>query len=167
MPLLQHGLSLAAFLVEAASGTAVDRWCDRRIFSAPRDARHGVASGGRGSVRRRHAYRYIAYRDLFRPYGQYGYPDYPDGELRATSTDLARHLMSFMNDGRHGGTRVLARSTVEESHTGGDWGVATRMFFRPRDEVGVIVLTNGTPSEHGWTALRDVEIRLFAESGDL
>jgi hypothetical protein len=41
--------------------------------------------------------------------------------------------------------------------------VATRMFFRPRDDVGVIVLTNGTPVRHGWRALRDVEIRLFRE----
>jgi CubicO group peptidase (beta-lactamase class C family) len=107
-------VSLAAFLVEAASGTAFDRWCDARIFSplGMHDTGWHLADVDRSAVAM--PYRYIAYRDLFRPYGQYGYPDYPDGELRATSTNLARHLMSFMNDGRLGGTRVLARSTVEE-----------------------------------------------------
>jgi hypothetical protein len=52
-------------------------------------------------------------------------------------------------------------------HTGGDWGVSTRCFFRESDGTGVITLTNGTPVRHGWRAIRDVEKRLFAESDRL
>ncbi len=184
-------VALAAFLVEAASGTAFDRWCDGRIFAPLEMSDTGwhLADVDRSAVAM--PYRYIAYRDRFRPYGQYGSPDYPDGELRATSMDLARHLMAFMAGGRFGGVKILQPGSVHEmqriqfpdlgrrqgiiwytqrrgdalywGHTGGDSGVSTRMFFRPRDDVGVIVLTNGTPVKGGWTALRDVEIRLFRE----
>jgi CubicO group peptidase (beta-lactamase class C family) len=189
------GVSLAAYLVEAASGKPFDHWCDKRIFAPLGMENTGwhLADVDRSAVAM--PYRYIAYRDRFRPYGQYGYPDYPDGELRATSTDLARHLIAFMADGHLGNARILDAGTVQEmrriqfpdvarrqgiiwytqsrggdlywGHTGGDRGVSTRCFFRPRDGVGVIVLTNGTPPLHGWRALRDVEIRLFAESDHL
>jgi CubicO group peptidase (beta-lactamase class C family) len=189
------GVSLAAYLVEAASGIAFDTWCDRRIFSPLGMDRTGwhLADVPRGAVAM--PYKYIAYRDAFRPYGQYGYPDYPDGELRTSSTDLARHLMTIISGGAFGGVRLLQERTVRKmlrpqfpdvverqgiiwypvqrtddlywGHTGGDWGVSTRCFFRESDGTGVITLTNGTPVRHGWRALRDVEIRLFAESDRL
>jgi CubicO group peptidase (beta-lactamase class C family) len=189
------GVSLAAYLVEAASGAPFDRWCDDHIFRPLRMRNTGwhLADVDRSAVAM--PYRYIAFRDRFRPYGQYGYPDYPDGQLRSRSTDLAKHLIAFMAHGHLGTTRILEGRTVEEmrriqfpdvvprqgiiwytqprnddlywGHTGGDWGVATRCFFRLSDGVGVIVLTNGTPVTHGWRALRDVEIRLFAESAHL
>ncbi len=189
------GVSLAAYLVEAASGISFDRWCDGHIFGALGMDRTGwhLADIPRQAVAM--PYKYIAYRDAFRPYGQYGYPDYPDGELRTSSTDLARHLMMIMSGGALGGVRLLQEGTVRKmlrpqfpdvverqgiiwypvqrtddlywGHTGGDWGVSTRCFFRESDGTGVITLTNGTPVRHGWRALRDVEIRLFAESDRL
>ena len=176
------GVSLAAYLVEAASAIPFDEWCDKRIFIPL-----GMHNTGwhLADVRRRLVampYRYIAFRDYFRPYGQYGYPDYPDGELRTRPTDLAQHLMMIISDGHVGQVRLLQRSTVEEmlrpqspqvierqgiiwypvsrtdgvywGHTGGDWGVATRCFFRRSDGTGVITLSNGTPVRHGWRAKR-------------
>ena len=100
----------------------------------------------------------------FEPYFQYGYPDYPDGALRTSAVHLARWLAAFMNYGSFEGVRVLERSTVRETrrhqlsydagwrqglvwygaaprgyfrmgHTGGDFGVSTRMFFRPDTRV--------------------------------
>jgi CubicO group peptidase (beta-lactamase class C family) len=186
------GVSLAAYLVEAASGTPFDERCDGHIFGPLGLDRTGwhLADVPRKAVAM--PYKYIAYRDAFRPYGQYGYPDYPDGELRTTSLDLARHLMMIISGGVLGGVRLLQERTVRRmlrpqfphvverqgiiwypvqrtddlywGHTGGDWGVSTRCFFRQSDGTGVITLTNGTPVRHGWRALRDVEIRLFAES---
>ncbi|HEY2803287.1 MAG TPA: serine hydrolase domain-containing protein [Actinomycetota bacterium] len=189
------GVSLAAYLVEVMSGIAFDRWCDSHIFGPLGMENTGwhLADVPRRAVAM--PYKYIAYRDAFRPYGQYGYPDYPDGELRTRSTDLARHLMMIISGGRLGGVRLLREQTVRKmlrpqfpdvverqgiiwypvqrsddlywGHTGGDWGVSTRCFFRESDGTGVITLTNGTPVRHGWRALRDVEIRLFAESDRL
>ncbi|MFL5736030.1 MAG: serine hydrolase domain-containing protein [Actinomycetota bacterium] len=189
------GVSLAAYLVEAASGIPFDEWCDRNIFGPLDMDRTGwhLADVPRNAVAM--PYKYIAYRDAFRPFGQYGYPDYPDGELRTTSLDLARHLMMIISGGGLDGVRLLQERTVKTmlrpqfpnvverqgiiwypvqrsddlywGHTGGDWGVSTRCFFRQSDGTGVITLANGTPVRHGWRALRDVEIRLFAESDRL
>ena len=189
------GVSLAAYIVEAASSIPFDRWCDSHIFGPLGMENTGwhLADVERSAVAM--PYKYIAYRDAFRPYGQYGYPDYPDGELRTRSTDLARHLMMIISGGRLGGVRLLREQTVRKmlrpqfpnvverqgiiwypvqrsddlywGHTGGDWGVSTRCFFRESDGTGVITLTNGTPVRHGWRALRDVEIRLFEESDRL
>ncbi|MFL5767362.1 MAG: serine hydrolase domain-containing protein [Actinomycetota bacterium] len=189
------GVSLAAYLVEVGAGVSFDDWCDTRIFGPLGMDNTGwhLAAVPRRAVAM--PYRYIAYRDVFRPYGQYGYPDYPDGELRTRSTDLARHLMMIIDGGTVGGVRLLQERTVRRmlrpqfpdvverqgivwypvtrrdgaywGHTGGDRGVSTRCFFRQSDGTGVITLTNGTPARHGWRALRDVEIRLFAESDRL
>jgi len=189
------GVSLAAYLVEVATGISFDDWCDRHIFRPLGMDRTGwhLANVPRRAVAM--PYKYIAYRDAFRPYGQYGYPDYPDGELRTCSTDLARHLMMVISGGALGGVRLLQERTVRRmlspqvpdvverqgiiwypvtrtdgvywGHTGGDWGVSTRCFFRLSDGTGVITLTNGTPVHQGWRAIRDVEKRLFAESDRL
>ena len=108
------GVSLAAFLVEAASGVAFDLWCDRLIFRPLGMDMTGwhLADVDRSLVAM--PYKYIAFRNAFRPYGQYGYPDYPDGELRTTPSDLSQHLIAFINGGHLGTTRILQPSTVEE-----------------------------------------------------
>ena len=43
-------------------------------------------------------------------------------------------------------------------HDGGDPGVATRMYFNPDTNVGVILLTNGDWSQEGYKdAVSDIE----------
>ncbi len=126
-------------------------------------------------------------------YGQYGYPDYPDGELRTSARQLAHHLVAFMNFGEYAGTRILQEATVREmrrvqdatvahgqgliwyrfalrgmalmGHNGGDSGVATQMYFRPKDNVGVIALSNGNWYHDGriWP-LQRIVVRLFEEA---
>lgn len=170
------GAALAGYLVEAASGIAFDRWCDERVFGPLGMTNTGwhLADVVRSTV----AMPYRFHHDKFVPYGQYGYPDYPDGELRTSAIHLSHHLLSFMNFGAYGGQRVLRRDTVEEmrrvqfpavanfqgliwyrwtlhgmalmGHNGGDSGVATQMFFRPSDGIGVVVLANGD-----WRTFRD------------
>lgn len=44
----------------------------------------------------------------------YGYPDFPDGQLRTTVTDYARFLEVFLNDGKANGIQFLQPETVEE-----------------------------------------------------
>ena len=48
-------------------------------------------------------------------------------------------------------------------HTGGDYGVSTRMFFRPDRRVGVVSLTNSYLGGKRWDTFSDVEIRLLKE----
>lgn len=183
--------SLAGFMVEAASGTAFDAWCDARIFTPLAMSRTGWHLEGLDRSQIAMPYHY---RDgEFVAYGQYGYPDYPDGELRTSARQLARHLMAFMQFGEYAGTRILQESTVREmrrvqdaivahgqgliwyrfalrsmalmGHNGGDSGVATQMYFRPMDDVGVIALSNGNWFHEGrvWP-LQRIVVRLFEEA---
>ena len=185
------GAALGGYLVEAVTGTPFDRHCDERIFGplGMRATGWHLADLGRRSVAM--PYRFDATSRTYRPYGQYGYPDYPDGELRTGAAHLARFLGAFAGFGTWKGTRILGSSTAREmrrrqfpriahgqgliwyyerrgadlllGHNGGDSGVNTRMFFRPRDGVGVIVLANGDGSGDG--ALAEVQDRLFEVFG--
>jgi CubicO group peptidase (beta-lactamase class C family) len=128
----------------------------------------------------------------FEPFFQYGYPDYPDGALRTSAAHLARWLAAFMAFGALDGVRVLEPNTVREirrnqlrdmvwwhqgliwygaspngnfrmGHTGGDFGVSTRMFFRPDTQVGVVSLTNSYLGWPRWNAFRAIDLRIFDE----
>jgi CubicO group peptidase (beta-lactamase class C family) len=105
---------------------------------------------------------------------------------------LARWLGAFMNFGVFDGVRVLERSTIREirrdqlpyaapwrqgliwygaaphgyfrmGHTGGDFGVSTRMFFRPDRRIGVVSLTNAYLPGRRWNAFRAIDLRIFDE----
>ena len=104
----------------------------------------------------------------YTPYGHYGYSDYPAGQLRTSIDQLANFLLCYMNGGIVQGQQILNYETVDMilspqinpntgliwfsdfyqgnfywGHNGGDAGVRTSMFFRPDDNIGVIMLTNG------------------------
>ena len=130
-----------------------------------------MASGRRAGARRRDAVSLVGGAGRCVAIGQYGYPDYPDGALRATAPQLARHLGMVMNRREWRGTRVLERGTVREmvrsqipdsiygqgllwyrtrsrgrtliGHNGGDKGVATVAFYDRDEDLGVVVLANG------------------------
>lgn len=188
---------LQGHLVERLSGLAFPEYCHRRIFSRlgmPATAwlltdidtsRHavpytwfdeGAARGpdwgglplgviqdpGAGSER-------------FLPGGYranclYNHPNYPDGFLRTSVRDLARHARAYLNGGIIDGNRVLEASTVEEmltpqpvperrlqgltwyavegpgepawGHSGGDPGVNTDVRLLPGQGWAAIVFTN-------------------------
>src|SRR5678810_801683 len=86
------GASLAAYLVEAASGIGFDVWCNDRIFEPLAMTRTGwhLADVSRSEVAM--PYRWSPDLDKFIPYGHYGYPDYPDGALRTTARHLCHHM---------------------------------------------------------------------------
>ncbi len=189
-------VSLAAYLVEAASGTRFDAWCEERIFG-PLGMQE--TSWHLEGLRRRGVampYRYLAAEDRFRALGHYGYPDYPDGQLRSSAAALARFLLAFVRGGELDGVRILQEATVREmrrsqvpdeiagqgliwyvlhrggerywGHDGGDSGVATQMFFRPTDGTGVITLANGDwRRDHAAWPLSRIMDRLFAEADRL
>ena len=185
------GAALAGYLVEAASATPFDVWCEQRIF----EPLGMVATSWHlsGLDRTRIAMPYHDRDGTFVAYGQYGYPDYPDGELRTSAPQLARHLLAFIGLGAFDGARILQAATVREmrraqvptvahgqgliwyrftlrgmplmGHNGGDSGVATQMYFRPSDGTGVIALANGNWYRDGrhWP-LQQAVVRLFEEA---
>ena len=187
------GASLAAYLVEAASGMGFDRWCEERIFQPLGMGRAGwhLADVPRRDVAM--PYRWRASDDRYVAYGQYGYPDYPDGALRATARAFGAHMGMVMHGGRWNGTRVLRAASVREllrpqlpgiaqgqgliwyryqlqgravwGHNGGDQGVSTLAFFDPRSETGVVVLANSDWRKVGgrWP-LQQIMGRLFDEA---
>jgi CubicO group peptidase (beta-lactamase class C family) len=57
-------------------------------------------------------YTWAGNKNAYVPTGHYGYPDYPDGALRTTAPQLARHLGMVMGGGSWRGHRLLSEATV-------------------------------------------------------
>jgi CubicO group peptidase (beta-lactamase class C family) len=105
--------------------------------------------------------------DLF-PHCLYSFPNYPDGLVRSSVSDLSRFLLAMANGGCLDDSRILEEATIRTMHSdshfgrglcwssttlkgqsepiwyhgGADPGVRTFLGFRPHDQVGVIVLAN-------------------------
>jgi CubicO group peptidase (beta-lactamase class C family) len=132
---------------------------------------------------------------LYLPFGFYGIPYWPCGALRTSALQLANFLNMFIQSGELGGVRLLQPETVEEmrrvqypdiapqfgliwyyknlsgwtllGHNGGVFGIATEMFLRPSDGVGVILLMNGNWTNINIPIIYQIESRLFKEAGHL
>ncbi len=100
------GTALAAYAVEVQSAESYDAYCRGRLFEPL-----GLVSTGwfladfpdPEVVARPHQ----VTEDGWRIREHYGYPTYPDGQLRATASDLGRLLRLTINDGEIDGIRVL------------------------------------------------------------
>ena len=185
-------VALAGYVAEAASGKDFNALCQQRILHPLGMNQSGFRRTDITTPNLAMPYHIDRDTRQFVPYFQYGYPDYPDGSLRTSAVHLARWLGAFMRFGIFQGVRVLERATVEEirrgqiprivpwqqgliwyvvatgkyvrmGHTGGDFGMSTRMFFRLDRQVGVVSLTNAYLGGRRWEAFRDIELRLFDE----
>lgn len=180
--------ALLGYLVEAASAAALDAHSDAEIFAplAMEDTGWHLADFVAGDV----AMPYESFGGDFYEWGQYGYPDYPDGQLRASATDLARFLAAWASGGVLDGERILEEATVAEAltvqnpavdpaqglswyfdtlggravvgHNGGDYGATTDMFFEPASGNGVVVLVNTDDTPARLRAMARIEDALFA-----
>ncbi len=162
--------TLAAYVVERVTGDLFSHYCDTAIFQKIcMKNTSWLLAGIQDTTMIARPYSYIAgnYEDN----GLYGYPDYPDGQLRTSVTSLARFMTMYMQYGQFEGNRVLDSTTVvymlqpqttvvpyqgiifysgpssngDElwGHNGGDVGVSTAMHFSMIKKTGAIVLTNG------------------------
>ena len=121
----------------------------------------------------------------FSPIDHYGYSDYPSGQLRVSSLDLAKFLVLYSNGGIYKDIRILEQETVEYmksipypnidsqqafiwyyknqsgrslfGHNGGDMAVSAEMFLSLSDQTGVIVLANCA----NYNAIIEVENAVF------
>ena len=115
----------------------------------------------------------------------YGYSDYPSGQLRTSSNNLAKFMAAYINGGIYNGVRILDSETVELiktihypdvasqqgliwyyknssgrtllGHNGGDIGSSTEMFVNFEDNIGVVVFTNSS----NYDATIQIENALF------
>ena len=125
-------------------------------------------------------------------YEHYGYSDYPSGQLRTTSNNLAKFMSIYMNDGIYNDVIILESETIELiktihyplvnsmqglmwyyknqngrtlfGHNGGDIGSSTDMFISFLDNLGVVLLTNS----NNHNAMIEIESAVFnfAEEND-
>ena len=182
--------ALSALAVEGASGEPFDQYCREHIFAplGMNETSYRLAELDPSHIAIPQAW----HGDSFVELGHHGFPDYPAGTLRTSAPQLAHFLLMIINGGEYRGVRLLAPAMVRQmltpqyplldpaigllwfniwqggdvfiGHEGEDPGVNTLMYFRPKDRVGVIVLTNGTSR---FPAIFTVATRLFEEAAHL
>ena len=119
------------------------------------------------------------------PQEHYGYSDYPSGQLRTSSNNLAKFVSMYINNGLFNGQRILNPETIQLiktihfpdinstqglvwyyknqnartlfGHNGGDLGSATEMFLSIDDSIGIVLLTNS----NNYNGMIQIENALF------
>ncbi len=190
-----EGIALCGYLVELLSGQPFNEYCNQFIFEPL--CMNGTAWFLSELDTSQIAHPYIYSGGEYHDQGLYGYPDYPDGQLRTTSISLAKFLWMNMNGGNFEGQQILDSSTVslirtpavpgiDETqgiiwysytdytgtwwgHSGGDAGVSTEMFFNEATQTGVILLTNSSGYHNPiWYELVDMAASLaIADAPDI
>jgi CubicO group peptidase (beta-lactamase class C family) len=181
------GNALAGYALERVVPGSFDDWSDTNIFVPLGMDRAGwhLADHDVGEL----AVPYSSTGGRFDVYPHYGFPDYPNGQLRTSVDSLARFLAAIARGGELDGTRVLSSANVDlmltralpgvdadqalgwfhtkvgdrevVGHDGGDFGVSTEMWLDRATGVGVIVLLNVDGTSANAKAMRRIEEVLF------
>ncbi len=178
------GITLAGYLVEVIAGVPFDAYCREHIF-APLGM-HQTSWRLSDIDQSALAVPYEKKSSGFAAYEQYGEPNYPDGMLRTSVTELAKFLIAMMEGGAYNGRRILQAATVDEmlkrqtrldksqglvwfkediggrtvwGHDGSDDGASATMWFERKRNQGVILLANGE-----WKGEEKLFKRLFKEA---
>ena len=185
-----EGIALLGYMVEVFTGQPFNSYCNEHIFEPLCMTNTGWFLSELDTNLIAHPYDYIS--GSYYDYGLYGYPDYPDGQLRTTSLSLAKFLWMNMFDGNFNGVQILEPETINLirssqipfidptqglvwysyedggtwwGHSGGDSGVSTDMYFNEDTQTGIIVLANSDNSHiQIWNELIDYAATLNTES---
>ena len=185
-----EGIALLGYMVEVFTGQPFNNYCNEHIFEPLCMTNTGWFLSELDTNLIAHPYDYIS--GSYYDYGLYGYPDYPDGQLRTTSLSLAKFLWMNMFDGNFNGVQILEPETINLirssqipfidptqglvwysyedggtwwGHSGGDSGVSTDMYFNEDTQTGIIVLANSDNSHiQLWNELIDYAATLNTES---
>ena len=158
------GIALSAYLLELRSGASFDAFTRERIFKPlGMTNTHWFLRDFKdvSSI----AFPYDPeYPDLT----HYGYPTYPDGQLRSSANDMARFLATMMNGGQLGDATILEPRTLQAmlepqfldaekdedqglfwafkkgliGHAGGDPGALCYLYWNPDTQIGAVVMGN-------------------------
>jgi CubicO group peptidase (beta-lactamase class C family) len=106
------GSALNGYLVEASTGIPFDDYCDNNIFDKlcmVNTAWH-FSDFNPGQVATPHNFQNGSYNAI----NQYGFADYPNGQLRSTAMDLGNYMIAFLNGGTLGNNTILSSTSVNE-----------------------------------------------------
>lgn len=189
------GYALAGYIVERMSGAPFDQYCREHIFAPLGMENSHWFLKDADAAKIAMPYRFDVQAQAYVPYGLYGFPTYPDGQLRASARDFARFLIAIINGGALGDARILDRSSVEEMVTiqypeanpdlglgwwygaianqeaigldGRDPGVCTSAFYLRDKDVGIVLFTNTDCTAIGDQARYAIQERLLKEAEKL
>lgn len=105
------GAATCGDVVEQASGTPFDAWCDDHIFGplGMRDTSWRLRDLPAGLL----AMPYYWEGGDYLPYGLYGCPDYPDSMVHTSANQLGKFLITYLQGGIYRGHRILDATTVD------------------------------------------------------
>ncbi len=170
------GTALLGYVVEAATETLFDAYCNANIFLPLGMNKTAWYYANFDPADVATPYQYTG--GNFVAYPQYGFADYPNGQLRSNVVDLSKFMMAYLNGGTLGTNSILSAATINDmwseqipsiqagqglmwyqeelsysggtarlwGHNGGEDGVSTDMYLDPVNEIGICVLTNGEGS---------------------
>lgn len=123
-------------------------------------------------------------------YGHFGYPDYPDGQLRSSAQDLGIYMLMYLQDASVETLEILSPQSIDVAfnpvlenipnngvfwgigndwdervawHSGSDFGVRTDLILALDSEIGIAVLTNNNDSSTN-DAIYEIEDILYEAS---
>lgn len=161
------GAALIGYLVEVISEQPFDQYCEEHIFEPLcMDNTHWFLNQFPDVTEIATPYSWWGGQN--NPEDHYGYPDYPDGQLRSSIRNMANWVLAFCNEGHFITDAILSQDMTWEGftvqygtdqgfiwyqyevdgdliwgHNGGDLGVSTDIIINPVDEIGVAILSNG------------------------
>lgn len=104
--------ALNGYLVEVNSGIPFDDYCDNQLFEpiCMENTAWHYSDFNPSQV----ATPYYYDNGSYTSYDQYGFADYPDGQLRSTVLDLGNFMIAILNGGTFEGNTILDPSSVNE-----------------------------------------------------
>ncbi len=173
------GASLAGYMMEMLTGTPLDDYADAHLFGplGMTNTHWHLADFPDPSIIA------LPYLGGTIPLDHYGYPTWPDGQIRSSANDMGRFLAAILNGGELDGVRILQPETIDAmlqpqipdidpnegwfwalgtepgtaGHSGGDDGVATNIWINRSRGLGLILLTNSDSIDMGvlWETIVD------------
>ena len=179
-------VALIGYLVERISNQDFSQWCEEQVFEPLAMTQTGWHLRDFDEEMVANPHEQGAFGAGYVVVPHYGYPDYPDGQLRSSAQHMAKFLAMFANGGVYDGVRVLQEETVSlmssvspmgdgqgfiwyqfsldndtyMGHGGSDWGVGTRMGYRVSDGSGFIISLNAQPSSN--SGFNDIQTELMS-----
>jgi CubicO group peptidase (beta-lactamase class C family) len=111
------GSALLGGMVEDVTGRTFEEYSNTEIFD-----KLGMTNtdwklnGGRldlNNTARPHAFEAPLYRPPIKVQDHYGFPDYPNGQLRTNALSLAKFMIPHMTDGTYDSAQLLEETTVK------------------------------------------------------
>ncbi|MEL6961929.1 MAG: serine hydrolase domain-containing protein [Pseudomonadota bacterium] len=185
------GVGLLGHLIEAVADQPFDRYSRERIFDPL--GMTGTAWRLSALDLNNVAMPYSGnHASGFKAEGHFGFPTYPDGLLRSPPAELARFMIMFMQFGELDGKRILSREAIAAmrnvpypdvadgqgllwyydnvgsrngllGHSGFDPGTTSIMYVIPEDDVGVLMVANGS---WNWVHAEGVIDKLFERAAE-